>query len=226
MISPGKSIPGAHRGRKGDKVPATASQISSMPVPIQSGPMSEVRRRTDRAIVKSVFKQILQSVTFQPLALPQTVTDTIHDSVLKKLWFRYPETRLSYFTPSQAGAVYDSPIDAQNGFRRHLDMDGVTGHFERRLINDGRFFTAVSILYFPSAKRKQPPTASSTQKNDLMGGGIHLVVQKRVSIRNLRKSVQQPVSLLCRFWRNRRLQQEGNITPHSRGSWVCPQYIV
>ena len=61
-----------------------------------------------------------------------------------------------------------------------------------------------------------------------MGDGIHLAAQKRVSIRNLRKSVQQPVSLLCRFWRNRRPQhREGNITPHfTRKLGFVPQYIV
>ena len=40
VISPGKVFLGRIEGRR-DKVPATAFLISSMPVPIQSGPMSE-----------------------------------------------------------------------------------------------------------------------------------------------------------------------------------------
>ena len=47
-----------------------------------------------------------------------------------------------------------------------------------------------------------------------MGDGIHFATQKRVSIRKLRKSVQQPFSLRCRFRRNRRPQHgEGVLAP-------------
>ena len=50
--------------------------------------------------------------------------------------------------------------------------------------------------------------------DNAMGDGIHFATQKRVSIRKLRKSVQQPFSLRCRFRRNRRPQHgEGVLAP-------------
>ena len=90
-------------------------------------------------------------------------------------------------------------------------------HLERPLhINDGGFlYHCFKLVFFrqQSGNNLQLHPAQK-RKNDLMGDGIHLAAQKRVSIRKLRKSVQQPFSLRCRFRRNRRPQHgEGVLTP-------------
>ena len=105
-------------------------------------------------------------------------------------------------------------------------MDGVAGCFERPLhINDGGSFTTVSSLYFSDSKAETNLQLHPAQKrkNDLMGDGIHFATQKRVSIRKLRKSVQQPFSLRCRFRAIVvRSMGRGSSRHLLRGSRVCP----
>ena len=219
MISPGKIFPGRIEGEGEIRFQQLRPWFLQCLFQYNRGQWAEVRRRADRTVIKPVFKANL-TVRYVPAeqALLQPVTDTIPDSVLKTLvQVSQRNPALVLYTGAKREWCNRQSYGCPKRVGRHLDMDGVAGCFERPLhINDGGFlYHCFKLVFFrqQSGNNLQLHPAQK-RKNDLMGDGIHLAAQKRVSIRKLRKSVQQPFSLRCRFRRNRRPQHgEGVLTP-------------